>query len=200
VNLSIHPAPIIQTICHHMVLLLPMTPPVIKSLDAGDNQITDMSAVAGLSRLEDLSLDNNQIIDCDSVTGLTNLTDLWVYNNRISDITAVSELTNLRDFLAYNNCISDIRPLSGLTNLEYVVLLGNQISDISALSGFTNLIDLDLRYNPLNDDAYEIYIPMILVNNPLVDLKPRGQKPSGRIFFVDDDANSGGMDLPGKKH
>jgi hypothetical protein len=31
VNLSTHPAPIIQTICHHMVLLPPMTPPVINS-------------------------------------------------------------------------------------------------------------------------------------------------------------------------
>ncbi|MBL7146742.1 MAG: hypothetical protein ISS76_21055, partial [Phycisphaerae bacterium] len=45
-----------------------------------------------------------------------------------------------------------------------------QISDISALAGLTNLSRLDLRVNPLNQDAYNIYIPRILQNNPVIRL------------------------------
>ena len=46
----------------------------------------------------------------------------------------------------------------------------NQISDISALSGLMNLTSLVLRYNPLNADAYCIYLPLIEENNPGIGL------------------------------
>lgn len=61
-------------------------------------------------------------------------------------------------------------PYSGLTNLGSLYLGDNQISDISALSGLTNLWSLNLEANPLNEDAYNIYIPQIRENNPGIKL------------------------------
>jgi len=166
----------------------------LKELSASYNKITDISSIARLSNLQHLDLSSNQIIDIPAISGLTSLTYLDLSQNRISNIDSIHTMTSLADLRLSNNRISDISALSGLSNLEFLYLYGNHISEISALSKLTNLRVLDLRWNPLNYEAYKIYIPMILVNNPWVDLKPRGQEPvpNGRIFFVDDDANSGG--------
>ena len=146
----------------------------LKRLRVDGNRITDISPVARLSNLEDLGLGSNQIIDCGPVTGVTKLTRLQLYGNRISDITA----------------------LSGLTNLEDLRLSSNQIRDISPLSQLTCLRVLDIRYNPLNCDAYHIYIPRIQHSNPVVTLSfdPRPAScdpppPVGNTFYVDCRAN-----------
>jgi len=47
-----------------------------------------------------------------------------------------------------------------------LILEGNLISDISPLLNLTSLSHLNLGENPLNEDAYEIYIPQIAANNP----------------------------------
>ena len=72
-----------------------------------------------------------------------------------------------------SNQISDVSVFSGLTNLTVAVFAHNQISDISALSGLTNLSYLDLRNNPLNVEAYCIYLPLIEDNNPGTNLRLR---------------------------
>ena len=58
-----------------------------------------------------------------------------------------------------------------LTDLTALNLAYNQISDISALSWMTNLTQLFLQGNPLNIDAYNIYLPLIQENNSGVDLR-----------------------------
>ena len=128
---------------------------------------------------------------------MTELTYLDLSRNQISNIYSIRTLTNLSDLRLNNNNISDISALSGLSNLEILYLSANQVSDVSALSNLTNLITLDLEVNPLNYDAYNIFIPIIRDNNPVVELSydpippEYGQEPvrPQRIFFVDDNAN-----------
>jgi len=55
------------------------------------------------------------------------------------------------------NQIGDISPLSNLIKLQELHLAGNRISDISPLvsnSGIGKGDFVDLRGNPLNDEAY----------------------------------------------
>ncbi|MFH1883847.1 MAG: leucine-rich repeat domain-containing protein, partial [Planctomycetota bacterium] len=108
----------------------------------------------------------NQISDITALSGLTNLESLSLQHNQISDISALSALTNLDYLYVPFNQISDISAVVGLTNLWYLNLRNNQISDISAVAGLTNLWYLYLQANPLNQDACDIYIPQILQNNP----------------------------------
>ena len=69
-----------------------------------------------------------------------------------------------------HNGITDISALAGLDNLTYLLLDHNQISDISSLAGLSNLETLDLEGNTLNAEAYAVYIPMILAQNPGISL------------------------------
>ncbi len=135
--------------------------------DLPDNNITDISALAGLTSLETLRLGDNNVTDISALANLTNLRRLDLQFNRISNISALSGLTELTFLkLGYNNLtlfeedlrptpensgIADISPLSGLTNLTVLELQYNNIADISALSGLTKLGHLILQVNPIED-------------------------------------------------
>jgi hypothetical protein len=120
-------------------------------LQLDGNLITDISAVAGLTKLTALGLSSNQISDISPLAGLTNLTTLSLDSNDISDISALAGLTNLTTLGLSSIGISDISALAGLTNLTMLSLGTNQISDISAVAGLTNLTMLSLAFNQISD-------------------------------------------------
>jgi len=118
-----------------------------------ENQIVDISPLAGLTNLMELSLFNNQIVDISPLEGLTNLTTLYLHNNQIVDLSALSGLTNLTWLDLHNNEIGDISALSDLINLAELWLNDNEIVDISALvdnAGVGSGDQIDLRYNNLD--------------------------------------------------
>ncbi len=162
----------------------------LHSFHMDNSQLTDISALGGLTNLSELYLRGNDISDITPLGGLTSLRGLYLQDNDISDITPLGGLENLSYLELSDNRITDISPLSNLENPPSgIVLNGNQISDLSPLSGMTlsdlylrdneitdisALADttiqlyLDLRGNPLNEQAYTIYIPLIEANNPRV--------------------------------
>ncbi len=143
----------------------------LKLLWLWDNQISNVSALSGLMELMDLDLSGNQISDVSALSGLMDLTDLDLSGNQISDVSALSGLTDLTDLDLSGNQISDVSPLSGPTDLRRLDMCDNQISDISGLSGLTGLRLLWLNGNALNNAAYTTYIPMIIANNPGIDIR-----------------------------
>ena len=151
-------------------------------LSLGVNSISDLSPLSGLTALTRLGLWDNSISDLSPLSGLTALIDLSLSNNSISDLSPLSGLTALTYLSLYDNSISDLSPLSGLTALTYLSLYNNSISDLSPLSGLTALTELYLEDNPLNGDAYQTWIPVILSNNPGIDL--RYDQYSGQVVVV----------------
>ncbi len=137
----------------------------LTKLDLTANAIEDIAPLAELTDLTELAIGGNPIGDFSALSGLTNLTYLMINGTRCNDLSVLSGLANLNVLKAERNSISDISILPGLTNLTRIFLKANCIRDISPLLGFTTLTDLDLRANPLNADAYETYIPLILTNN-----------------------------------
>jgi hypothetical protein len=108
----------------------------------------------------------NQIESLSGLQYATNLQTLTLRWHLISDISPLSGLGNLRT-LALEECpLSDISTLSGLKNLRSVSLHRDEVRDISALTSLTSLGELDLRINPLNQEAYDSCIPQICTNNP----------------------------------
>jgi GNAT superfamily N-acetyltransferase len=63
--------------------------------------------------------------------------------------------------------------LSNLANLHSLYLPDNQVSDISPLANLNNLQELDLRLNPLNDEAYDVHIPALKVRGVEVLFNPK---------------------------
>ena len=117
------------------------------------NKISDLSPLARLTNLTDLTLsDNFGLSDLSPLAGLTNLTRLNIGATfDLSDLSPLAGLTNLESLSLYINKISDLSPLAGLTNLRYLNLRSNNISDIETLAGLTNLTRLDLRSNNISD-------------------------------------------------
>jgi internalin A len=73
-----------------------------------------------------LYLEENQISDLSALSGLTNLTYLDLSNNQLSDISALSGLTKLESLYLSGNPVIDNKTgeqimdvLSGAENLEY---------------------------------------------------------------------------------
>lgn len=145
--------------------------PEWRFLYAYGNDIEDISCLANFASIRNLALGSNKIADISVLRDIGNPGFLSLWYNQISDLSpfADSSLHNSHVTLAYN-LIVDVSPLSEMS-FNTLDLRGNQISDIFGLSTITVYSFLDLRGNPLNDEAYDTYIPMIQANNPRADIR-----------------------------
>ena len=98
-----------------------------------ENQISDLTPLAGLTHLIALSLNQNQVADLAPLSGLTLLSDLSLEKNQITDLSA----------------------LAGMNKLKHLYLADNQVRDLSALKGMDSLQTLDLTGNPLEQAQVE---------------------------------------------
>jgi len=123
----------------------------LNSLMISKQDISDISPLEGLTKLELLSLDSFQISDISPLKNLTNLTWLNLSDNYIADISPLKSLSELTSLQLDENRISDIHGLESLVKLTELHLSDNQIADISPLKGLTKLTYLDLSYNSITD-------------------------------------------------
>ena len=148
----------------------------LRELHLGANQISDLSPLAGLTQLENLTLYGNQISDLSPIAGLKQLRELHLSTNQISDISLLAGLTQLRELHLLENQISDILPLAGLTQLRWLFLADNQISDISPLAGLTQLETLYIANNQIrgvNPLAGLVNLKkLVIAGNPVRDASP----------------------------
>ena len=115
------------------------------------NSVSDLSPLAGLTRLEELDLWVNSVSDISPLAGLTNLKHLGFVGNNISDVSVLAGLTNLESLFLDGNPISGISPLAGLTELTRLGLDNISVSDLSPLAGLTNLRWMRLAGNNISD-------------------------------------------------
>ena len=123
----------------------------LTNLSISGNNHTDISALAGLTALTYLGLGANAVSDLSPLAGLTALTDLGLIDNNIADISALAGLTSLTELELDLNRITNISALAGLTAIWDLGLSFNQISDISALAGLTSMQYLTAAYNNVYD-------------------------------------------------
>ena len=110
--------------------------------DLRDNQISDLSPLAGLTKLYELRLDHNRtdLSNLSPLSGLINLEVLDFSFKNVSDLSPLSRLTKLEYLHFTDTNVSDFSPLAGLINLESLGFSRTlSISDISPLAGLVNL-------------------------------------------------------------
>jgi hypothetical protein len=132
--------------------------------------ITDLTGLEYATNLQALNLRSHEIGDISALSGLTGLHTVALMNNRIASISPLAGLSQLETLDLELNQVDSISVLSGLSHLRVVGLHRNFIKDISPLANLTTLTWLDLRLNPLNADAYAVYLPQIQTNNPDITL------------------------------
>ncbi len=149
------------------------------------SEISDISPLAALSRLQWLSLAWNRISDIAPLARLTDLRSLDLDGNQIEEISVLAELhrigevepLDLRHRPSERIQIRRTRPSSGFGGSDGIRaifdLSGNQIRDISPLvenpsvrirpdqSIAQHANRVILKGNPLNDEAYEVHIPAL---------------------------------------
>ena len=123
----------------------------LKGLSLEDNQISDLSPLAGLINLRTLGLGNNLVSDISPLKGLKNLDYLKFENNQVSDLSPLAGLINLRILGFSKGDVSDLSPLAGLINLEGLKFHDGNISDLSPLAGLVNLKSVSSWNSPLSD-------------------------------------------------
>lgn len=108
-------------------------------------QLSDISALKGLTKLASLNLSWNQIADesMSVISSLKGLTSLNLSNNRITDLSAISNLVNLETINFSQSAdskykITSLKPLTALINLTHVSFSNNDISDLTPLKHITS--------------------------------------------------------------
>lgn len=123
----------------------------LQYLHLNDTAVSDVTALSGLKQLQHLDLSDTAVSDVSALSGLTQLQGLYLYNTAVSDVSALSGLTQLQWLILRNTVVSDVSALSGLTQLLGLYLSNTEVSDVSALSGLTQLQGLDLRNTNASD-------------------------------------------------
>ncbi|NLT39919.1 MAG: leucine-rich repeat domain-containing protein, partial [Clostridiales bacterium] len=112
----------------------------LESLDLSDHAITDISPLAGLSKLTVLALGGNPIANIAPLAGLTNLTVLALPGTGVSNLSPLSGLTRIRHLYLAGCPASDYAPLDGI----YANLEGR---DFEILPPPTTLAELGFTFN-----------------------------------------------------
>ena len=90
------------------------------------DNISNFSALSGLTDLEHLDLAGTEISDVSALSGLVNLETLNLAYNRIVDVSPLASLPNLKDLQLHENNISDFSPLDRLRqSVEVFTWFGN---------------------------------------------------------------------------
>ena len=124
----------------------------LKKLNLDGNQLSDLTALAGLTQLQSLSLgENGAVTDLSPLSGMVELVNLTLpANAEISDLSPLAGMQQLRSLNMSSglgeslSLIEDISPLSELSHLESLTLAVRSLNDLSSLSGLTNLRELRL--------------------------------------------------------
>ncbi len=112
--------------------------------------LTGLQFATGLTRLE---LDDNQLTNLTPLAGLPSLAYLSLYESAMTNLTPLSDLTSLATLILSSDVLTDITPLSELTSLATLTLYSQALTDITPLSDLTRLTTLKLGSNAITDPA-----------------------------------------------
>ena len=158
---------------------MPLTQPEmlrLKTLDARDRQIADLTGLEYATNLTGITLPDNEISDLTPLARLMRLEYLWFWGNPISDLFPLMNLTALKRIDLARCQISDISPLANLTQLTSINLRYNHIEDISALTNLNQLTELRLNSNRIVDVSPLVNLTLLerleIHNNSITDHSP----------------------------
>ena len=119
----------------------------LRTLALGDNQLTKIPELQGITGLTKVNLENNKISDLSALAGCTALTELDLSGNEIAALDSLEACQKLERLDLADNRVRDLSPLSAFIYLKQLDLSGNEISSLEPLSYCTMLSKVDLRGN-----------------------------------------------------
>lgn len=94
-----------------------------------------------------LHINQSRLVDVSRLAVMGNLTELSLCSNMITSVVPLQYLTKLTKLYLSNNTISSLGPLLRLTNLTTLWLDGNALVNVDVLLALVNLQELSLNHN-----------------------------------------------------
>ncbi|MBC2323938.1 MucBP domain-containing protein, partial [Listeria booriae] len=117
----------------------------------------------------------------DLLAGLDKLEELSIVRSKVQDISGITNLTNLRYLYLSDNNITDASPIAGLTKLEYISLdSGNNIQSLAPFRQLTNLKKLYLNAS-VSDFRPLQHLPLIQDASNTWELRGEVQLPDAYV-------------------
>ncbi len=123
----------------------------LETLDLSGTRVSDVGPLAGLTDLQTLDLSWAQVSHVGPLAGLTDLQRLDLSGARVSDVGPLAGLTDLQMLDLSRTWVSDVGPLAGLTKLRTLYLMETRVSDVGPLAGLTDLQKLHLMGTQVSD-------------------------------------------------
>ena len=140
---------------------------------------------ADMLDLTDLNIDDESyVVDITGLEYAINLEHLNIANPYITDFANIENLTKLTYLNLSHTNISSISFLDNMPNMEQLNLSGTNTVDISSLGNLTNLTYLMLTNNPLNEEAYQLWLPTIETNNPTIYIRYNKYTGHDAVLFI----------------
>ena len=142
----------------------------LRVLTLARNSVEDWSPLAGMDSLYFLALDGNSL--CELPPLPSSLWSLYLTDNCLSDIDSLADIRNLVRLDVGGNSITSLAPLAGIRRLAYLHVHDNQVADVSSLN-FQPLRELHIRNNVVSDISPLLNAERLLMvdvrRNPLAD-------------------------------
>ena len=140
---------------------------------------SDLKVVAGLPRLEMLSLSRCNLSTIADLSGAMNLKILDLSSNTLRNLEPLIPMNTLREVYLQHNAVTTLEPLSALTNLEKLDVSYNSVTSLAPLAGCTSLSWLHAGQNAISDltgmDAFGALTHLFLDNNELTNISVLGK-------------------------
>ena len=155
--------------------------PGLKNLTIENCTFSDFSPIANLHYLQNLKIANCNIADGDLsfLAALTTLTDLTISDCGISTIAQLAGLTAITYLDLSHNTIRNISYLSAMEGLKKLYLSGNAVISLKDIQHLTSLQELDVSYNSLATTEHVaslVHLKFLdVTSNDLMELK--GMEP-----------------------
>ena len=115
-------------------------------IDAVVNNITDVSPLKDLTKLESLSLSRNQIVNVEQLKSLPNLKVLNLAGNQVTDVAPLSQIPNLENLDIENNPnLTDISTLATAPKLKELNITSTRVNNLTPISASQTIEKLYMR-------------------------------------------------------
>src|SRR5271157_2343175 len=119
----------------------------------GNERLTDLAPLAGLSALQVLHVSGPQVTDLAPLAGLSALQSLYIRGGKVSDLAPLADLPALQTLAVMDTPVTDLAPLAGLSALQRLDIRNTNVASLAPLAGLSALQTLYVNDTQVSDLA-----------------------------------------------
>lgn len=145
-------------------------------IDFSGNKIVDLQPIAGLKRLQSVTLAHNRIATLEPIGELTAVQLLDVSGNAVESLHPLAKMANLRTLAFASNRVPTLQPIADLTKIWSLDCSGNPVADLAPVAKWRWLTMIDAagcRVTSLDPLSPLVDLDMLILSgNPIATLDP----------------------------